>query len=112
IEAAIWKDRNKPRSTVLFKMKCEAKVVVSNPYFPPLGFPKYQIGGMKIYSTSTASSESQKKIVPLSFYGQAILVQKGTGWTIEELKIDRSMPSPEDYFDLMEARLKPVGGEK
>jgi hypothetical protein len=112
IEAAIWKDREKPRSTVLFKMKCEAKVIVSNLCLPNLGYPKYQIGGMKIYSTSSASPETQERIVPLSFYGQASLVQKGTEWAIEELKIDRSMPSMEDYFELMEARPKPVGGEK
>jgi hypothetical protein len=113
IEAAIWKDRDKSHSTVLFKMNCEAEGIVSNPYFPDfLGSPKYQIGGRKIYSASTASSETQEKIVPLSFYGQATLVRKGTEWTIEELKIDRSMPSMEDYFELMEARPKPVGGEK
>jgi len=101
IEAAIWKDVDKPRSTVLFKMKCEAKVIVSNPCVPQFGFPKYQIGGgAKVYSAFSASSETQEKIVPLSFYGQATLVRKGTEWVLEELRIDRRMPNLEDYFEL------------
>jgi hypothetical protein len=108
IEAAIWKDVDKPRSTVLFKMKCEAKVIVSNLCVPQFGFPKYQIGGMKVYSTATASPQTQEKIVPLSFYGQATLVQKGTEWVLEELRIDRRMPNLEDYLELAMA-LAPAG---
>jgi PIN domain len=105
IEAAIWKDVDKPRSTVLFKMRCEAKVIVSNPCVPQFGFPKYQIGGgTKVYSTFSTSSETQEKIVPLSFYGQATLVRKGTEWVLEEIRIDRSMPSLEDYFELAMVR--------
>lgn len=108
IEAAIWKDRDKPRSTVLFKMKCDAKVIVSYPYVPQVGFPKYTIGGMKVLSTSTASSQTQEKVVPLSFYGQATLVMKGTEWVLEELRIDRRMPNLEDYLELAMA-LAPAG---
>jgi PIN domain len=101
IEAALWKDRDKPHSKILFRIKCEANVVVHNPYLSIAGVPRYSIGGPVIYSTQRP--ETFEKTVPLWFYGQAILAKKDSTWVLEDMRIDRRMPDQQDFFDLMRA---------
>jgi hypothetical protein len=100
IDGAIWKDRDQPESKILFRLKCEAKVVVRSPFFPMLGLPKYPLGESAVYSKADVS-ENFEKTVPIWFYGQAVLTKQNAEWILKDLRIDRRMPDKEDMVELL-----------
>jgi hypothetical protein len=107
IESAIWKEAEGATSRVLFRVKCRAKVVASNPYSMFADFPTYLIGGDAVHKLQTMNTDKRETTVPVWFYGHAVFDRAYGDWTLKDLQIDRTTPDPEDIFQLIRLR----GGE-
>jgi hypothetical protein len=108
IEAALWKERDQPRSKILFRVACDATVIASYPRASMLTFPKYPLGARAVYSHLTGAPPPFEKVIPIFFYGQASITKKEENWALEDLTIDRKMPEMEDFLDLMSAKAPDV----
>lgn len=100
IESAIWKERESETSRILFRIKCEATVLVTQPNYALFGFPKYLVGGDTVYS-GIASPERREKKTPFWLFGEATLAKKAEELALLDLKIDQTTPEKEDMMELL-----------
>jgi hypothetical protein len=107
IESAIWKETGGSTSRILFRMKCRARLLATRPYNMLLDYlPTYPIGGNLVTSgfLQSKKNDQQEKTISVWFYGQAVFDRAYGGWTLKDLQIDRTMPDPEDIFELIRLR--------
>ncbi len=106
IESAIWKDRDKPRSRILFKLRCDVRAVVGD-WGVPAESPTYKVGGGKIYRGRTAPFRTFEKTFPLHMFGEAALLEQDGSWSLGDLKLEKSLPVvEEDLLSLLMAEEK------
>jgi hypothetical protein len=110
IDSAVWSDKDKPESRILFRIRCTADIVtsVSSSIFPYASPTRYVVGGGKLEFSSflnalTASNTKQERerTLPVSLYGEAKFQRSNGDWTLSSVKVDKSQPSPEDLATLL-----------
>lgn len=111
IDSAVWRDKDKPESQILFRIHCSAKVVTSVVTATPYSWPsvnKYLVGAgtqepsFLKFSTLTASPKQEReRELPLMLYGEAKLQQSNGEWTLLSIKVDKSQPTSEETAALL-----------
>ena len=103
IETALWKDRHEEHSRILFRLKCEARSLVQRNFFlSQYVSRKYPLGRPPVSAYSgTPAPETGEMQIPVWLYGEASVTKAGSGWQIDELKIDRRVPDKDDFYELL-----------
>ena len=97
IESALWKDRDKPASRILFKIRCDAKVLAAEAPLPRLlDSTKYQVGGEVTYTGFFGEPAVSERVLPVPLYGEALLTRKNGDWDLRSMKVDKAPPEPAD----------------
>lgn len=112
ITSAVWKDKDKNASRILFGCRCNANVVARAPHLRAFSDEsrRHKIGqpsppsGIFVGSFDLDSGPTERKTLPFQMYGQANFLCKGGDWQLESLRLDKSPHSPEELDTLMEAR--------
>jgi hypothetical protein len=99
VETALWKDADKHKSRILFKIRCLANVIATPQSslwtFVPTTFP---VGGGKqsgIRQSVFDSLSPGEKQVPVKLYGEAQLERADGDWQLVSLRVDKSLPEAE-----------------
>jgi len=104
VDSAVWRDKNKDESRILFRVRCSATVVTSvSPTLPFFSPTKYPIGGEKLstfLNFATPTRQEQERTIPMSLYGEAKLKRTEGGWKLSSMKVDTSQPSTEEMAAL------------
>ena len=101
VESALWKDKDKPASRILFKIRCDARVNVREPTDSShFEYPKYTVGGGITLASYIGPGMVTEKTLPARFYGEAEFVSRDESWELKNLKIDRRPPEGEDLVML------------
>jgi hypothetical protein len=108
VESALWKDRDKPISRILFRIRCVAHVVASPP--APFVFwdtPVFTVGGGRKSNIRLSASEGVvERDLPVALSGEASFEQTDGEWRLMNIKVDQSLPPEEDWKELMKAKLE------
>jgi hypothetical protein len=92
INSAVWKDREKPVSRILFNIDCKARVLASPQAFfwSPANFT---IGGEKrqipFWEVNRREPPNEREI-PVQLYGEAKFENVDNHWRLNSLKVERS----------------------
>jgi hypothetical protein len=101
IDSAVWSDKDKPESRILFRIRCTANVVtsVSTP-FPWAAPTKYAIGSEKqqpsflnLVAFTNSPKQQRERALPVTLYGEANLQRSNGDWKLVSLRVDKSQPS-------------------
>jgi hypothetical protein len=112
ISSAVWQEKNKNVSRILFSCRCTANVVANAPHLRvfsdtsrrhTVGRPSSPSWGGIAFS-SLESGPTEKKSLPFQMYGEAQLERDGKEWRLQALRLDKSPPSEEELDALAEAR--------
>jgi len=112
ISSAVWKEKNKDISRILFSCRCTANVVANAPHLRifsdtsrrhVVGRPSSQSWGGITFS-SLDPGPTEKKSLPFLMYGEAQLSRDGRDWRLQALRLDKSPPSEDELNALVEAR--------
>jgi hypothetical protein len=104
VESALWKDADKDRSRILFKIRCLANVIATpqpslmSSLGSTLGSTVFAVGGGKQSGSRLSVFDSilpVQKEIPVRLYGEAQLEKAGEGWKLLSLKVDKSLPEAE-----------------
>jgi hypothetical protein len=113
IESAVWKDKDKPQSRILFRLRCIANAtttsssVLTSPFAPR---PRYVVGGEKpvfpTFLNAYAFSPQQKRerTLPVWLYGEAHFERVNGDWRLSSVRVDKSQPGPEEMAALVNVR--------
>ena len=112
ITSAVWRDKNKDTSRILFDCRCNADVVARAPHLRAFSDEsrRHRVGqasppsGVFVTNFSFDSGPTEKKKLHFQMYGEANLLRKEGDWQLQNLRLDKSPPSPEELDALMEAR--------
>jgi hypothetical protein len=119
ISSAVWKDKDREASRILFSCRCNANVVANAPHLRVfsdqsrrhrVGQPSQQ--QIWFASSSWDSGPTEKKTLPFQMYGEAHLNRDGKDWRLESLRLDKSLPSEEELNALIEAHDLAFGSGK
>ena len=99
VESALWKDADKEKSRILFKVRCLANVIATaRPSLPSWGTTKFPVGGGKesvIRLSLFDSIPPVQREIPVTLYGEAQLERAEIDWKLVSLKVDKSLPDAE-----------------
>lgn len=99
VESALWKDADKDKSRILFKIRCLANVIATpQPSFVSWNPTTFWVGGGKQSDFRLSLFDSIPPVqreVPVSLYGEAQLEKAGGDWELVSLKVDKSLPEAE-----------------
>ena len=100
VESALWKDADKDKSRILFKIRCLANVIATvQPSTMSYGGPTtFEVGGGKqagIRATAFDYLAPIERAVPFKLYGEAQLEREGHDWKLVDVKVDKSLPDEE-----------------
>ena len=96
VESALWKDTDKERSRILFKLRCNAHVIATGQSLVLFDPTNYTVGGGKGFrKLSDLSMTPVEKDVPITLYGEAQFEKVKEGWQLVSIKVDRSLPEEE-----------------
>jgi len=109
IDSAVWSDKDKVESRILFRLRCTANVVtsVSSAMFPFTSPSRYAVGGEKQLSSFLGSfitapaKQERERTLPLSLYGEAKFQQTNGAWKLSSMKVDKLQPSQEELAALL-----------
>ena len=108
IDSAVWSDKDKPESRILFRIRCTANVTTSSSGLSPWASPsRYTVGGEKQSSSfltsflGPPSKQERQRTLPLTLYGEAKFQRTDGEWKLSSLKVDKSQPSPDDLATLL-----------
>jgi hypothetical protein len=109
IKSAVWRDRNKPESRILFRIHCTAKVMTSggsnlSPFFASQS--KFAVGGGKqevpsFLMPSYVRKEERERELPVSLYGEASFQRTEGDWKLVGVRVDTSQPGVDDVAALI-----------
>src|SRR5487761_23431 len=101
IESAVVKEQGEDSTRILFSLRCDLGVRVSQSSWDMLN-PKFQIGGGKVPPTSFFAPEvMQEKTVEKMLYGEASFIAKDGTLQLTELRVDKMLPT-EDLAKLIQ----------
>jgi len=101
VESALWKDRDKDKSRILFRVRCRARVIArERPGYFSWNPTSFSVGGGKtsvnrLAALASLNTPSIEKDLPVSLYGEAQLERQNEDWQLVGLKVDKSLPEPE-----------------
>lgn len=107
VKAAIWKDRDQPGSRILFRITCEAGVVVSESSFSLYSPKKFLVGGGPVLRAFVGPGKQVEKTLNVELYGDAQLEKRDGEWQLVTLNIDRRFPAGEDFETLRLVERRP-----
>jgi hypothetical protein len=108
IDSAVWRDKGKAESRILFRVRCSASVVTSvSSTFPFFSPTKYSVGGGKqefssllnAFSAPTAKQERERTL-PVTLYGEAKFQRTNGDWKLSGVKVGKSQPTSEEMAAL------------
>ena len=111
IDSAIWKDKDRSVSKILFRCLCRATAIVYAPYNPailnePRSFAVGEPPRPTTYTFAVAATEpSEQKELSFHVYGAAEFERAESDWKLLRLRIDKSLPSEDDYYALAAAEI-------
>lgn len=107
IDSAVWSDKEKPESRILFRIRCTATVVTTLATPTPWSAPTYRVGGekqqaslLKFVTLAAAPKEERERAIPVTLNGEARLQRTNGAWKLVSLKVDKSYPSQADIATL------------
>jgi len=109
IDSAVWSDKDKRESRILFRIRCSANIVTSVSPLLHFGPPsRYAVGGRKqefssflnAFSAPTTKQERERTL-PVTLYGEAKFQRTNGEWKLSSMKVDKSQPSPEEMAALL-----------
>jgi hypothetical protein len=110
ISSAVWKEKDKGDSRILFSCQCTAIVVANAPHLRTFSdnSRRHRVGqpspqGWTLTLGSIDSGPTEKKTLPFQMYGEAQLIREGNEWRLKALRLDKSPPSQEELNALVEA---------
>ena len=106
IESAVWRDRDKPASRILFRIRCIATVITTvrptNELFGTV--VKFQVAGDKPLSSflkPTSPWLERQRDLSVWLYGEAYFVAQSDGeWKLNSIRVDKSQPGPDEMIAL------------
>jgi hypothetical protein len=106
IESAVWRDRDKPASRILFRIRCIATVITTvrptNELFGTV--VKCQVAGDKPLSPflkPTSPWLERQRDLSVWLYGEAYFVALSDGeWKLNSIRVDKSQPGPDEMIAL------------
>jgi hypothetical protein len=110
IDSAVWSDKDKAESRILFRIRCIANVVtsISSPIFPFAPQSTYVVGGGKQGSSIFLSAfspptpkQERERTLSVSLYGEAKFVRTNGDWKLSSVKVDKSQPGTEEMAALL-----------
>jgi hypothetical protein len=110
IESAVWGDKDKPESRILFRIRCTANVVtsVTTPFSWAAAPTKYEVGGARqqpsfltLNALSAAPKQERERALPLTLYGEVKLQRTNGDWNLLSVRIDKSQSISQDMTTLM-----------
>lgn len=108
IESAVWKDRNKSESRILFRIHCAAQVTTKQNTSSPFWWtvPTYPVGRDKppssfLQAFSERREEQRERTLSVWLYGEADFKRTNGDWELLRIKVDRSQPAPEEMATLL-----------
>lgn len=107
IDSAIWKDREKPESRILFRILCAANVTTTstslNPFFAAPS--TYLVGGGKpalpSLMTSLMPRQERERKISVWLYGEATFERANGEWKLLGVRVDKSQPGPDELAALL-----------
>jgi hypothetical protein len=101
IEAALWRNKNEKVSTILFKIKCAVRALVSEPSPSGYKFPRFVVGQPRQYQSFLTLPKSEERLLPKSFFGEAKLEKRDLGLELTSLQIEETRPDDEAFVELL-----------
>jgi hypothetical protein len=109
IESAVWRDKDKPESRILFRILCAAHVTRKSSTFHPFlaTSSTYAVGGGKSAAPSIFTAFSprqereQERTLSVWLYGEAVFVRTNEDWKLLRIKVDKSEPSEDEMMALL-----------
>ncbi len=101
IDSAVWRDRDKTESRILFRVRCSATVVTSTSSSVPSFSPtKYAVGAEKpSFLTASAftsfSRQERVRTLPVTLYGEAKFEKTEGSWKLTGIRVDKEISSEE-----------------
>jgi hypothetical protein len=114
VELALWKDKDKPVSRILFRIRCLARVI-GTPVSPRLFWDPtiFTVGGERQSTIRLGLSDGPpvQKELPVALYGEASFEKTETGnWKLVNVKVDKSLPPMEEWKEFLTSE-KLIGRE-
>jgi PIN domain len=111
VDSAIWKDRDRTASRILFRCLCEATVMVPAPYRGTMFDEprKFRVGesprNMFFTATLGGYGATEQRELPFHVYGTADFEKIESDWKLLRMRIDKSLPPEEEYYALEAAEI-------
>lgn len=107
IEAAVWRNKDKPRSRILFRIRSLATVLTKTQTSSLTPTPRRFVVGegppppyFLNSFISPRSSETRERVLTVWLYGEAKFESTDGDWKLSSMRVDRSQPSSEEMADL------------
>jgi PIN domain len=110
IDSAVWRDKDKAESRILFRVRCTAAVVTSiSSTFPFLSPTRYAVGGEKqqhspflspLLSPLGPSRQERERTFPVTLYGEAKFERTNGDWKLTGVRVDKAQLSSEEMAAL------------
>ena len=111
IDSAIWKDKDRSVSKILFRCLCKATVIIRAPYRGTIfnETRSFRVGEphrSSVFSVaSTGYEPTEQEELPFHVYGAAEFERAESDWKLLHMRIDKSLPSKEEYYALAAAEI-------
>jgi hypothetical protein len=102
IDSAVWRDKDRAESRILFRLRCSAEVITKmNPTFQFFSPTRYPVGGekeqlLRFGPLFGSSGQERERTLPLTLYGEAKLERTDGDWNLAGMRVDKSQLSPEE----------------
>ena len=105
IETAVWKQKQNATATILFMIRCTARVLARAPYLATYNTEKkHPVGVPSFVAFSLTQPPTEQKEMEFYLYGEAQLQKvNDSEWNLVSLRLDKSLSSEEDSTALFAA---------
>lgn len=110
IDSAVWRDKDKAESRILFRVRCSAAVVTSiSSTLPFLSPTRYAVGGEKqqlspflspLLAPLGPSRQERERTLPVTLYGEAKFARTDGDWRLSGVRVDQAQLSSEEMAAL------------
>jgi hypothetical protein len=101
IDSAVWRDKDKPESRILFRLLFSANVITSvSSSLPILSPKKYAVGERQqppsfLTLAAFPPRQEQERTFPVTLYGEAKFEKTNGGWKLTGIRVDKAISAEE-----------------
>lgn len=114
-DSAVWSDKDKPESRILFRIRCTANVVtsVTTPFWAvpakyAVGAEKQPASFLNFITSASAPKQEREREIPVKLYGEAKLHRIDGDWKLATIRVDKSQPSWADMATLAHSEVRRI----